>query len=189
MADSSDEHQQLPWQTKLIVDVAVIKKGVSTLEGNIQRIQSEMVRQADCSQHMERVSDRVTEALGKSGEAATKAEKAYDEVTARHDIAQLKAGARTSTGTVYEAVRPSGPLMSPGGSWWSRLSETAKGLSSIITLIVLAGGLILALSHFVARVETALKHADEVGEKTQRAISKAGLHDSGPSPAALKRAK
>lgn len=195
--DSDDDGNgaDLKWQLSLAKDIGAIKEGVgglktqtSCLDQKVGKIREEMVKRSDCQAHMREVEDKVRQAMAEAQTATATAEEASEaaeeaagkaEVTARHEVAKLQG--RTPSGMAHPAVSASyhapgtAPAVAPPVpelTRWERLVKQAQGLSTVITFVVLVGGMLFALAHFVSRVEHALKHADEQQQQTTAAINR-----------------
>jgi hypothetical protein len=156
------------WKLKVAGTLGAINEGVKTLKYQVSEIQQTMVKQADCQAHMGEVRLQVQEAMQEAEAAGATARTAED--TARLEIAKLR---RPSTGHGYPAVPAMpAPVLSPGPSLWERVVKHSQGLSAIITLIVLAGGLLLGLGHFISRLESVMKRSDQEQKATRQLIQK-----------------
>lgn len=144
-------------QDKLTDKVTDIQVSIATL-----------VRQEDCQEHMSSMREEISAALSVAGDAQTAATAAkYEADTARTNFEDLRRK-RPPTG----GVAPTPSTSTPTPTLWSRIGDNSRTIVAVVTLLGMIGGTLVAIGHYVAKVESALKIVSSRQSETTTALKK-----------------
>jgi len=174
------------FRLKLANDIGYIKGTVEGLDGKVDALGHKveglegavnskissvhqsiagLVRREDCAAHMGKVQQEIGGAFAAAGKAAEAAAEA-----ARKAAAVEAAGAQAVEGGTGRLITPKAGNLKP--SFWERAVDHSRGLTSILVFLGMLGAGIVALTHFVGKVEHSLAQADELQKQTQAAVAK-----------------
>lgn len=180
---------------KLAQDIGYIKGTVKGLDGKVDGLSRKveslegamggkisgihqsiagLVRREDCAQHMQAIQQDLGGALSAAAQAQAAAQAAAEKVDEAAETAEdaHEAAEKVRGEVTARFAIPKEDTKKPTPTLWERAVEHSKGLTSILVFLGMLGAGVVALAHFVGKVERTLSIAEESRKQEQAAIVK-----------------